>query len=327
MTKSATRFGGLGGAAFLALAFWAGCEDASDKPKADPNPDDGGSSGTAGGGTGGSATPHAGNGGSAAPHAGAASEEGGGGSLSENGGDASGGSGGALAEGGAGGAAHQGCPPCDVGQYCDLETDACQQWLCTPDDPACDGNRLTTCNAVGSGYLQGGSRCLAAQSCEPSGCKSAGACPNVYIGTDRYGNRPLAPQANNDGLVMNSYDIKVDTLVFGQVRINNHGTDNSPSTSVELYWTDRVDSPATPVARFIGEFTTVVPGSAIGAESDEQVATNFSYTFPTVGKFYLLARLVNNSPPGGNNCIQQGYDSSFPLVDPQSAIHEINVVK
>jgi hypothetical protein len=50
----------------------------------------------------------------------------------------------------------------------------CATNLCTPNQPACNGNVLATCNADGSGYLTGGT------SCDPNLC-SGGTCMNVYL--------------------------------------------------------------------------------------------------------------------------------------------------
>ncbi len=68
----------------------------------------------------------------------------------------------------------------------------------------------------------------------------------------------------------------------------------------------------------------VIPGHAV-AGTEETYFTNWSYTFTNLGHFCLLARVANNSPPGGA-CAQQGYNSASPATDPQSAIHNINVV-
>lgn len=150
-------------------------------------------------------------------------------------------------------------------------------------------------------------------------------CPNIYLGTGRFGAAPLAAEYANDAIILASYDITVDTTVFGQLRVNNHGTDDSPSSHIELYWSDPgTNFPALP-SRLIFETNQVIPGAAVGGGEGEFV-NNWSYTFPTVGHFCLLARLENNSPPSGAGCTSQGYNSSSPPTDPQSAIHNINVI-
>jgi len=157
-------------------------------------------------------------------------------------------------------------------------------------------------------------------------------CPNIYFGTGRFGAAPLPAEYGNDAIVLNSYDITVNTNVFGEVHVKNHGSDNSPISHMELYWSDPgTNFPALP-ARLIFETGSaslpdfVVPGTATGAPSDEEVVVPWSYTFPTVGHFCLLARIEMNTTPPGASCVKQAYNSSSPPTDPQSAIHNINVV-
>ena len=61
---------------------------------------------------------------------------------------------------------------CTSNEYCDAVTATCRTLLCTPNQPACDANVATTCNALGSGYLPGGT------SCDPQVCVS-GACRDL----------------------------------------------------------------------------------------------------------------------------------------------------
>lgn len=147
-------------------------------------------------------------------------------------------------------------------------------------------------------------------------------CPNIYLGTGRFGASPLPATYWNDAIYMSSYTVQQGTPTSGQVIVRNHGSDDSPSTQCELYWSDPTTGFIAVPANRILDTSTVYPGTATGAPEDEQVAHNWSYTFPTAGHFCLLARLNNNSPPGGA-CVQQGYDSSSPATDPQSAIHNI----
>jgi hypothetical protein len=48
---------------------------------------------------------------------------------------------------------------CTTSQYCDDATATCKPKICTPNQPACNGNATTTCNALGSGYLDAGTPC------------------------------------------------------------------------------------------------------------------------------------------------------------------------
>lgn len=124
---------------------------------------------------------------------------------------------------------------------------------------------------------------------------------------------------------MLSYHVKVNTLVFGQVRVNNLGTDNSPSTHIELYVSE-APTFATDESRLIFEQNAIVPGAAQGGAPGEYTI-NFSHTFPTLGRYVLLARVENNSPPTGATCTMQGYDLSSPATNAQTAIHYVNVVE
>jgi len=151
-------------------------------------------------------------------------------------------------------------------------------------------------------------------------------CPNIYLGTGRFGARPLPAEYGNDAIILSSYDVTVNTLVYGQLRVLNHGTDDSPSTHVELFWSDPATNFAALPSRLIYEENVDgIAGATSGGVQGEYLR-NWSYTFPTVGHFCLLARVENNSNPTGAGCVAQAYDSSSPPTDPQSAIHNINVV-
>ncbi len=64
---------------------------------------------------------------------------------------------------------------CASGDYCDVASPACKARVCTPDAPACDGDRASTCNGNGSGYLAGGTDCVAAgKVCSAGSCVTAG---------------------------------------------------------------------------------------------------------------------------------------------------------
>jgi len=51
--------------------------------------------------------------------------------------------------------------------------------VCTPDQPACDGKRATTCNANGTGYLAAGLKCSSNQTCLAGACEDQECSPNV----------------------------------------------------------------------------------------------------------------------------------------------------
>jgi len=150
-------------------------------------------------------------------------------------------------------------------------------------------------------------------------------CPNIYFGSGRFGAGPLAAEYGNDAIVLASYDVTVSTTVFGQVHVKNHGTDDSPISHLELYWSDPATNFPALASRLIFETDDLVPGTAIGDPTDEELVVPWSYSFSTVGHYCLLARIdMNSVPPGG--CTKQTYNTASPPTDPQSAIHNINVV-
>ncbi|HET7542323.1 MAG TPA: formylglycine-generating enzyme family protein [Polyangiaceae bacterium] len=51
--------------------------------------------------------------------------------------------------------------------------------VCIPDQPACDGNRATTCNAEGTGYLANGLKCSTKQTCLAGACEEQECSPNA----------------------------------------------------------------------------------------------------------------------------------------------------
>jgi hypothetical protein len=63
---------------------------------------------------------------------------------------------------------------CPTNQLCNPQTVACAVPLCTPDQPACDANVFTTCNAEGFGYTGTRTDCTATDEfCGPTGCTSS----------------------------------------------------------------------------------------------------------------------------------------------------------
>src|SRR6478736_4325038 len=55
--------------------------------------------------------------------------------------------------------------------------------LCTPNQPACDGNRATTCNAEGTGYLAAGLKCSSKQTCLAGACEDQECSPGANFCT------------------------------------------------------------------------------------------------------------------------------------------------
>jgi len=51
--------------------------------------------------------------------------------------------------------------------------------VCAPNQPTCDGNRATTCNTDGTGYLAEGLKCSSKQSCLAGACEAQECSPNA----------------------------------------------------------------------------------------------------------------------------------------------------
>ncbi len=64
---------------------------------------------------------------------------------------------------------------CASGFYCDVASPACKAWVCTPNQPVCEGTKTKVCNANGSGYLAGGTDCKdSGKVCSAGSCVDAG---------------------------------------------------------------------------------------------------------------------------------------------------------
>jgi hypothetical protein len=61
---------------------------------------------------------------------------------------------------------------CSASQYCDAATGLCPARLCTPGQLGCDGTRIATCNALGSGFINHGTDCstLTGSQCSAGTC-------------------------------------------------------------------------------------------------------------------------------------------------------------
>jgi hypothetical protein len=202
----------------------------------------------------------------------------------------------------------------------------CKDQDCTPNAKFCAASSLRTCAGNGLSSVET-TACPQGRYCDPdsASCKQGyPSCPNIYLGSGRFGANPRPASQANDAIVMTSYDVQAGVAAAGQVRINNLGTDDSPSTHIELYLSQPAGNFPANHSQLIFETDAVVPGAAVGGAAGE-LAINWLYTFSTPGQYVLLARVANNSPPTGAACIQQGYDTSSPATDAQSAIHYLNI--
>lgn len=67
--------------------------------------------------------------------------------------------------------------------------------VCVPDEPACDGNKATSCNAEGTGYLPGGLKCSSKQTCLAGACEELECTPSA-----RFCSGSAVRQCADDGL-------------------------------------------------------------------------------------------------------------------------------
>jgi hypothetical protein len=63
---------------------------------------------------------------------------------------------------------------CASSEYCDSATAACKAQVCAPNQPVCNGNTATTCNAEGSDYAAGGTSCNTSAPCVQHDCIAVG---------------------------------------------------------------------------------------------------------------------------------------------------------
>ncbi len=154
-------------------------------------------------------------------------------------------------------------------------------------------------------------------------------CPDIYLGPDR-ANAPPTPFWTNPAIIPPTTSLTEGLPYVIQVVARNHGTDDSPETHLELYWSDPTTGFMAVAARKIGEVNLVVPGGISIPPTDGQIAQNFSWTPDSTatgtngGHVCLLARMENISAPSNPSCSQQFYGPD-PTVDPLSAIRNVHV--
>jgi hypothetical protein len=68
---------------------------------------------------------------------------------------------------------------CDTAEYCDTSSAMCEVGVCSPNEPACNVNVATTCNADGSDFTAGGSPCGTGTSCDRGVCKTHECAPDA----------------------------------------------------------------------------------------------------------------------------------------------------
>ena len=92
---------------------------------------------------------------------------------------------------------------CLTTQYCSADSAGCQNQICVPDQPACNGRIATTCNSTGSGYLSGGTNCEDTdEACVAGECAECN--PNVLLlgDTDTTGNAAMQAALETAGMTV-----------------------------------------------------------------------------------------------------------------------------
>lgn len=106
----------------------------------------------------------------------------------------SGDAGDATSSGGAGGAGGSQANGGDIGHAGNGDGGSPPQ-VCVPDEPACDGNKATSCNSDGTGYLPGGLKCSSKQLCVAGACEE-----QECVASARFCSSSTVRQCADDGL-------------------------------------------------------------------------------------------------------------------------------
>jgi hypothetical protein len=153
-------------------------------------------------------------------------------------------------------------------------------------------------------------------------------CPDIYIGNSR-SEAPPNPFWQNPAIDPPSTTMTEGDSVSIAVTVRNHGTQDSPDTKLQLYWSDPTTGFAAVAGRKIGEFDFSQIDAAITFPASDGVAShNFAWTVTgsTVngGHVCLLARVRNNSAPADMACSQEIFGSD-PTTDKLQGIRNIHV--
>jgi hypothetical protein len=156
-------------------------------------------------------------------------------------------------------------------------------------------------------------------------------CPEIYLGTGRAVG-PLPGLYTNDAIGVSGAPLPTGTTTIIPVTGSNAGTDDSPATQMELYWSDPTTGFQALLSRRIGSVNLPgIPGSTGSPGGDGTASNNFGWTPDATalgtngGHVCLLAILFNTVAPGGV-CVQQTNNSVSPATDPLSAIHNVQLI-
>ncbi|MGE0322971.1 MAG: hypothetical protein AB7S68_11745 [Polyangiaceae bacterium] len=157
-------------------------------------------------------------------------------------------------------------------------------------------------------------------------------CPDIYLGPLEWDGTSSFSRYANPAIGVVSTQMTTGENVQITVNAQNRGTDPSPSTYLELYWSDPSTGFLAMPSRLIGDADIVVPGGVEIPPTPHHgaILTPFYWTVPSsvasvnAGHVCLLARMGNSVAPAPP-CTPQTYDSSSPATDPLSAIKNIHV--
>jgi hypothetical protein len=162
-------------------------------------------------------------------------------------------------------------------------------------------------------------------------------CPDIYIGDTRAA-APPSPFWQNPAIQPPADNLTQGVPVVINVYVRNHGTDDAPSTRLQLYYAN----PTTgfmPIGQIEGDWDfdgsaadrPIIPGATLIPAADGVVHHPFAWTppgmatLPNGGHVCLLARVYNLASPPDDRCVQEIYGAS-PPTDKLQGIRNIHVI-
>ncbi len=158
-------------------------------------------------------------------------------------------------------------------------------------------------------------------------------CPQIYLGRSRMA-APLPADYANDAIGISGAPIPASSTTVIPVTVKNHGTDNSPATTVELYWSDPTTGFHAVYARRIGSpvgITAGIPGAISSPVLEGERSAYFGWApDPSIvgvnGGYVCLMAIAYNTTPPRTPCVQQTNNSASPATDPLSALYNVQVI-
>ena len=156
-------------------------------------------------------------------------------------------------------------------------------------------------------------------------------CPNLYINPTVWPSDPHPAEYWNGAIDLHgSSNFTQGASRPITVTVRNHGTQTSPLSLMELFWSD-------PSTGFVAMNSRKIPsdqnGIILGSDGIDDGVLPFDYNwtpdlsivFPNGGHVCLLARVSNIGAPA-LPCMMQTYDAASPATDWRSAIHNVQVI-